>query len=127
MTPEIVSIAPGLVAQHTIFGWIRSGLLPEDHSSPRVQSNVSVSHQLLCCDVPESMVRKFWDLKSIGIVGRESQLEDPVMRDFCEKVQFVDGRYSVALPWKDKSVRPRLLENEQQARARLNHLSQSLS
>ena len=99
MTPEIVSIAPGLVAQRTIFGWVMSGLLPEDHSSPRVQSNVSVSHQLLCCDVSESMVRKFWDLESIGVVGRDSQLEDPVMRDFCEKVQFVDGRYSVALPW----------------------------
>ena len=127
MTPEIVSIAPGLVAQRTIFGWVMSGLLPEDHSSPRVQSNVSVSHQLLCCDVSESMVRKFWDLESIGVVGRESQLEDPVMRDFCEKVQFVDGRYSVALPWKDESVRPRLLDNEQQARARLNHLSQRLS
>ena len=71
--------------------------------------------------------RKFLDLKSIRIVGRESQLEDPVMRDFCEKVQFVDGLHSVALPRKDESVRPRLLDNEQQARARLNHLSQSLS
>ena len=93
MTPEIMSITPGLVAQRTIFGWVMSGFLPEDHSGPRVQSNVNVSHQLLCCDVSESMVCKFWDLKSVGIVGRESQLEDPVMRDFCGKVKFVDGRY----------------------------------
>ena len=127
MTPEIVSIAPGLVAQHTIFGWVMFGLLPEDNSGPRFQSNVSVYHQLLCCDVSESMVSKFWDSESVGFVGREPQLEDPVMRDFCEKVQFVDGRYAVALPWKNESVRPRLLDNEQQARARLNHLSQRLS
>ena len=72
MTPKIVSIAPGLAAQRTIFGWVMSGLLPEDHSSPRVQSNVSVSHHLLCCDVSESMVSKYWDLKSTGIVGCES-------------------------------------------------------
>ena len=79
MTPERVSITPGLVAQRTIFGWVMSGLLPEDHSGPRVQSNVSVSHQLPCCDVSESMVRKFWDLESVGIVGRESQLEWSLM------------------------------------------------
>ena len=117
----------GLVAQHFIFGWVMSDSFPEDHSGPRVQSNVSVSHQLLCCDVSESMVYKFWDLENVEIVDRYSQLEDRVMRDFCEKVHFVAGLYSVVLPWKDESVRPRLLDNEQQARARLNNLSRRLS
>ena len=91
MTPEIMSITPGLVVQRIIFGLAMSGLLPEDHSGPSFQNYISVSHQLLCCDVSKSIFDKFWDLESVGIVGHESQLEDPVMRDFCEKVQFVAG------------------------------------
>ena len=43
MTPEIVVMSDGLVAQRSVFGWILSGPLPV----PTVAaSQLSVSHQL---------------------------------------------------------------------------------
>ena len=49
MTPEIVRITPVLVVQHTIFGWVMPGLLPEDHSGPSVP--VMLVFLISCCAV----------------------------------------------------------------------------
>ena len=118
-------MSPGLVAQRTIFGWILSGVLRENLSH---FSEASVSHQLLCCDVSDSLMRRFWDLESIGILDhKKPQPGDAVLSKFHEQVQFSDGRYSVALPWKENFERSRLLSNEDLAKGRLKRLSQRLS
>ena len=111
----------GYVAQRTLFGWIISGAGP----TPDRQAG-TLSHQLLCLnDLPEAVVRSFWDLESIGITGSEQPVTDPVVKKFEEAISFSNGRYEVALPWKVKP--PKLLDNEKLARQRLQGLSKRLA
>ena len=44
------------------------------------------------------------------------------LRKFESTAQFVNGRYEVALPWKDDFAKERLMNNESIARKRLNQL-----
>lgn len=111
-----------LVAQNTVFGWVVSGTL-------EISSNCRLSHQLFCMnDLSDSMLRQFWDLDSIGI--RPPDLIDPadkVLEAFNQSIQYKDGRYEVALPWKEGTSHPNLLNNEQQARNRLSNLTRKLA
>jgi hypothetical protein len=63
-----------------LFGWIISG-------SWQCSRNVSeLSSQLLCMnDIPESMLRQFWDLDSIGI--RPDDSVEVWNRSYSHKVQ----------------------------------------
>ena len=51
-----------------------------------------------------SLLHKFWDLESVGVLPKESLNEDgisnPVQERFSETVRFIDGRYEAALSWK---------------------------
>ena len=71
---------------------------------------------MLCISkVSDYEVSKFWDLESVGINPKESsdQLEsNPTLQDFSEKIQFVEGRYEVALPWKSETAKGDLIDNE---------------
>ena len=106
---EVVRI-PGfthLVAQNTLIGYILSGWINGPGSI--------TAHQLFVHnDISDSVVRKMWDLESIGIGADEkrSELVDPVLSDFNQSVEFVDGRYKVGLPWKE-DLKPQLMSNEQ--------------
>ena len=123
MTPEIVSLPRGLVAQRTELGWVISGSMSSREGSPGV-----VSHQLFCVSgFSEADVRSFWDLESIGVCSKEEPVVDHVLEEFQETVALKDGRYEVALPWKPESVRPKLLDNEKLARQRLEHLTRRLA
>ena len=42
------------------------------------------------------------------------------LREFESTAQFVNGRYEVALPWKDDFAKERLMNNESITRKRLN-------
>ena len=88
-------LQPGLVAQHSVFGWVLSGS-NSSNTSP-------ISSQLLCLsNTPESLVRSMWELDSIGIKDSGSApLDDPVLKAFNDSISFDGCRYSVALPWKD--------------------------
>ena len=46
-------------------------------------------------DSLESTVRKLWDLESLGI-----KASDDVQESFESDINFIEGRYSVKLPWK---------------------------
>ena len=115
---------PGLVAQRSIFGWVLSGPMPDNTAS---FSGVHISHQLLCLDVSESLIRNLWELESVGICGDDSPERDPVLCEFEKNVQFSNGRYEVSLPWKSEGTRPQLLNNEKLAKVRLDQLTRRLS
>ena len=126
MTPEMVCLPDGLVAQRSLFGWVLSGPLPAITPAGGVSNEVS--HQLFCMNVPESSLTNFWNLESVGINDREEVPSvDPVLSDFNNRIQFSDGRYVVSLPWKHESVRPKLLNNEKLTQSCLEHLTHRLA
>ena len=75
MTPEIVVMSDGLVAQRSVFGWILSGPPPV----PTVAtSQLSISHQLFCSNISESDLTNLWNLESGGIHDKDTPGSDPV-------------------------------------------------
>ena len=78
MTPEMVCLPEGLVAQRSMFGWVLPGPLPAN--SPTVGVSNEVSHQLFCMNVSESGLTILWNLESVGIHDREASAVDPVLR-----------------------------------------------
>ena len=113
-------VAPGFVAQATVFGYILSGCVPGTEVAGSL-----VSHGLVCALVSEATVRSFWELESIGIAAEEESV-DPVLASFQEDLQMVDGRYQTALIWKP-GMKQNLLNNEKLARVRLAQTSKRLS
>ena len=79
-----------LIVQSSVFGWIVSDCLSSGGSA----SDHNVSHQLLCVNVGDDIVRSLGELESVGIVseGLESVV-DPVLQEFENYVDLVDGRY----------------------------------
>lgn len=113
-----------LVAHESVFGWILSG------SCLKTNEDV-VSHQLLCINsanhVNDSELHNFWNLESVGIFSeKDDPTKNPVFNTFEETVQHVDGRYEVALPWKNDEAKLSLLNNESSARKRLSVLNYKL-
>ena len=116
---EIVHIAEGLVAQESVFGWVLSGSCQASSSSP-------LSYQLLCmCDTPDSTLRSFWELESIGITCEDgSSGTSDILATFNESARFKDRRYEVSVPWKENASK--LVSNDAAARARLFSLQRRL-
>ena len=70
----------------------------------------------------ESDQSKFWELETVGIKPKElveSHNDPQRLREFESTVQFVNGRYEVALPWKDDFAKERLMHNEIIARKKV--------
>ena len=111
-----------LIAQNSVFGWIVSGSLSSGSSA----SLHNVSHQLLCVNVCDDIVRSFWELESVDIVseGLESVI-DAVLQEFENSVDFVDGQYEVKLPW-CRGASSRLQNDEKLAAIRLQNLNHHL-
>ena len=128
MTPEMVCLPDGLVAQRSLFGWVLSGPLPATTGTPAGGVSNEVSHQLFWMNVSESSLTNVWNLESVGINDMEEEPSvDSVLSDFNDRIQFSDGRYVVSLPRKHESVRPKLLNNEKLAQSRLEHLTHRLA
>ena len=68
----------------------------------------------------EEGLRTFWELDSPEISTNDKSVYD----DFCEHIQFKNGRYEVALPWKQPC--PDLPNNYQTSVRRLNGLLKCL-
>ena len=122
--PQVLySEVADLIAQNSVFGWIVSGCLSSDSSA----SHCNVSHQLLCVNVCDDTVRSFWELESVGIVSEDLESAvDPVLQEFENSVDFVDGRYEVKLPWR-RGASSRLQNNEKLAAIRLQNLNRRLT
>ena len=110
------------MAQATVFGWMVSGPVPSCHMG----MDRSVSHQLLCLNVTDDVIKSFWNLESIGIVEKDSVNVNPVLQEFEKSVSMVDGRYEVALPWRPGAA-SRLQNNVRLAAIRLRHLDKRLA
>ena len=90
----------GPTAIQTKLGWVLSGpTLAETHTV----CHATLTHVLRADTQPqetiglEEQIRSFWELESLGIQPVEKTLYD----DFACKLAFSQGRYRVALPWKE--------------------------
>ena len=97
-------------------------------ASPHPAGQTNVHHLLhVLSDVPEYSLQRLWDLESIGI-SSESEPEgcvDQILTEFNKTVQFVEGRYVVALPWKKNADQLNLLNNRKLAEGRLESLDKN--
>ena len=109
-----------MISQATVFGWMVSGRVPLCHMG----MDRSVSHQLLCLNVTDDVIKSFWNLESIGIAGKDPVNVNPVLQEFEKSVSMVDGRYEVALPWRPDAASR---NNVRLAAIRLRHLDKRLS
>ena len=102
---EIRRGTTGPVAMRTKLGWVLSGPGPSfctGVGSPVV--NLLTIHTLTANELGQptnqdlsNQLRTFWELESLGIMKTDKSVHD----DFKENVSFKDGRYEVALPWKE--------------------------
>ncbi|XP_065902306.1 uncharacterized protein [Dysidea avara] len=103
ITGKVIHEGDGPIAMQTRLGWVLSGPVPG--LSCQTTCNL-VSTHLLMVDayMPEesgqsldSTLKKFWDLESLGV----NQDTPDVYAEFERRISFKDGRYEVALPWKE--------------------------
>ena len=103
VTGKVIHEGDGPIAMQTRLGWVLSGPVPG--LSCQTTCNL-VSTHLLMVDayMPEesgqsldSTLKKFWDLESLGV----NQDTPDVYAEFERWISFKDGRYEVALPWKE--------------------------
>ena len=73
---------------------------------------------------PKGVCRPFgtWNLLISDV---KDSVCDPVLAEFQQSIEFVEGRYDAALPWKSE-LKGKLLNNERVAKARLFHLDRKL-
>ncbi|XP_068218384.1 uncharacterized protein [Palaemon carinicauda] len=64
------------------------------------------------------------NVETIGITSKECKedIKESVVQEFEDKIDFVNGRYEVQLPWKNNSIKDSLMSNVNQAMKRLNKL-----
>ena len=81
---------------------------------------------MLCinANVCESDLHNFWNLENIGIYPeKDNPPKEKVLETFQDTIEYVNGRYEVALPWKNEVEKFSLLNNENIARKRLSVLN----
>ncbi len=114
----------GPVAIHTTLGWVLSGpvCLPTPDRTPRslVTHALRVDSQSHDTRSLENQLKSFWELEAFGIANPNRS----VYEEFGDTIHFVDGRYEVALPWKDPH--PLLPDNYQLSLKRLHGLLRRL-
>lgn len=118
VTGDVCRGNSGPTAIHTRLGWVLSGPT-QAKEQDQFSVNLLATHTLRV-DTQQSdtkslddRLRSFWELESLGIHAPEkTQLEE-----FSSSVRFQDGRYEVALPWKE--VHEPLSDNYQLSLRRL--------
>ena len=114
----------GPVAIRTTLGWVLSSAVPT--STDRVSPvNFLITHALSVgaptnTENLDEVLRSFWNLESLGI----KSVEETVLDEFSQTIRFKDGRYQVALPWKDPH--PPLPDNYELSCKRLTGLLRRL-
>ena len=115
----------GPTAIHTRLGWVLSGPT-QVTDQDQLSVNLLATHTLRVDTQQSGMgslddrLRSFWELESLGIRGPEKTLYE----EFSGSVKFQDGRYEVALPWKE--VHEPLPDNYQLSLRRLQGLLRRL-
>lgn len=113
-----------LIGMNSKFGWTFQGTTTALATSRTSRMMVYV----LRTHVVESdeIVRSFWEIESMGISQSidECSQQNTTIQRFEKTIRFLDGRYEVALPWKDGFE---LSNNKQVATTRLQRLLCRLS
>ncbi|KAL1480900.1 hypothetical protein MTO96_050654, partial [Rhipicephalus appendiculatus] len=115
-----------LVAMGSAFGWMLQGPLSFD-TSLESALNVCVLRLSTSADSTDEILRRFWDLESIGIMPADNtptKEKNTVLERFDQEVTFFNGRYQVALPWKESCGQ--LDDNRMQAMKRLKYLGKKM-
>ncbi|KAG1652802.1 hypothetical protein GQR58_026052 [Nymphon striatum] len=90
--------------------------------------NRIISTSIVCCSNIALLniddAQTMWDLETIGIKGKESEVENPCFENFKSNISFDGNRYSVSLLWKGDTSH--LMNNEEQAFKRLIYLENRL-
>lgn len=125
VTGQTVRGEGGPVAIQTNVGWMLSGpVKPTEHLTSTV--GLVATHVLRVDSQPHSTrelddtLQSFWKLESLGICTPERSVCD----DFVSSVQFKEGRYEVALPWREDHAP--LPQNYQLCERRLHGLLRRL-
>ena len=100
----------GLVALRTVFGWMLSGAVNGGNKS-------QISHPLLC--IQDSDFRRIWDCDIVS----DSEVTEPMLKDFKSNIKFTGDRYEVALPWNSPEKGAKLVDNFDAATLRLRSLT----
>ncbi len=124
-TGEVRRGIGGPIAIRTRLGWVLSGPTMSWHPS---QSSLSLinTHTLRVEFLPlypgdaDSTLKSFWELESLGITETERSVYD----EFTDAIEYKNGRYEVALPWKE--LHPVLPDNYQPSLKRLHGLLRRL-
>ncbi|XP_070385218.1 uncharacterized protein [Dermacentor albipictus] len=126
-TGNVKRLGEKLVAMETAFGWTLHGT--ESTSSVATFLTSTGVMRVGVTTAPDEISRQlksFWDLEHIGIVD-DAQLttkDDSVLRAFEETITQKNGRYQVALPWKENASD--LTDNKSIASHRLHSLTAKL-
>lgn len=108
--------------QNTVFGYVVSGKKSTDYGSATYQCNFATESK-----VPlERQIEQFWQLEQVpALVKSKSQEDEACERHFTENVsRSVDGRYIVALPFRDDAAS--LGNSMQMARQRFYNIERKL-
>ncbi|XP_075550117.1 uncharacterized protein LOC142583513 [Dermacentor variabilis] len=126
-TGNVKRLGEKLVAMETAFGWTLQGT--ESTSSVATFLSSTGVMRVGVTTAPDEIsrqLRSFWELEHLGIVN-DAQLtakEDSVLRAFEETITQKNGRYQVALPWKENASD--LTDNKSIASHRLHSLTAKL-
>ena len=127
VTGKVIQAESGPTALQTHLGWVLSGPvcgITEQNAPARIPTNYAmyVSSINLSDSSPQlsSLLKKFWELESLGIKQEEPSVHD----DFKKTIKFKNGRYEVSLLW--RSTQARLPSNIDLAKQRLEGLLKRL-
>jgi len=130
-----VRLQDNLVLISSKFGYMLSGPMLTSNESESVETgshiNCCVHVMKVSCSVDDKFsveegldplddkIERFWNLDSVGILSEEKSVFDNNM----DKIEFVDGRYQVELPFKESH--PILEDNYKTCLKRLHNLMSS--
>lgn len=102
VTGRVQRGSDGPVAIDTKLGWVLSGPISFSCHTDALPNCNLMTHALLGNSqhseeqTLDETMKSFWELESFGIPATDRSLYD----DFCDTIEFRDGRYEVQLPWK---------------------------
>lgn len=115
------------IARLTQLGWTCIGS-PEENISDGQETHFStfLSLDRVQMDEVNDTLRSFWEVESSGTMSKPilSKLDTSVLHKTEESLTYSEGRYSVAIPWKESA--PKLHDNYQMALQRLENMEKRL-
>lgn len=119
------------IARQTPLGWVCFGPTLKNplQCKSRAHTTWTYHSEKANNDETNELLRRFWELDSIGIKDENAQAMTPneltAVKRAEETLAFKDGRYEIGIPWKEGE--PKFENNYDMAYSRLKNLETSLS